>query len=418
MNQAEDQLDVWQRVRRDSDPDWSLLSIQQVYDVIHGAGIDPSDERIRYDQNIHGLHPVTFMGAWIYVPYSRESIGCLLTKKHVETLRQAHGADSVVHGGSIHTSLEWVLVDGGKVPEQAIHAGLTSAIEALEKMASKWTSHVYNSTQTASEGLLLLWNPDRWPWNSLSESISRIDANGYDIESWKISGTSGIRVGMPCYVLRTGVEPRGVVASGVVVSPPHETDAFNDPEGSQLSVAVRFDAILHPQRDLLLESERLTSNPALSSLFSAPIRKSGHRLTAEHTQALDQLWRQHLALVRGSSESQEESDIKGEAYYSEGAKRQLSVNAYERSGRARDAAIRIHGTTCCVCEMNFESTYGEIGRGFIHIHHLKPISTVGGEYSIDPNTDLVPVCPNCHAMMHQRETPFTPEELRERIGGR
>jgi 5-methylcytosine-specific restriction protein A len=68
--------------------------------------------------------------------------------------------------------------------------------------------------------------------------------------------------------------------------------------------------------------------------------------------------------------------------------------------------------------MNFESTYGEIGRGFIHIHHLKPISTVGGEYSIDPNTDLVPVCPNCHAMMHQRETPFTPEELRERIGGR
>ncbi len=50
--------------------------------------------------------------------------------------------------------------------------------------------------------------------------------------------------------------------------------------------------------------------------------------------------------------------------------------------------------------------------GFIHVHHLKPQSSRGGEYEIDPVLDLVPVCPNCHAVMHRRrETPYSLEEV-------
>jgi 5-methylcytosine-specific restriction protein A len=51
--------------------------------------------------------------------------------------------------------------------------------------------------------------------------------------------------------------------------------------------------------------------------------------------------------------------------------------------------------------MDFEKMYGEIGHGFIHVHHIIPISTIGEEYKIDPIKDLVPVCPNCHAMLHK-----------------
>jgi len=63
--------------------------------------------------------------------------------------------------------------------------------------------------------------------------------------------------------------------------------------------------------------------------------------------------------------------------------------------------------------MNFADRYGEIGDGFIHVHHLRPISSIGAEYVIDPISDLRPLCPNCHAMVHRRAPAITIEELRE-----
>ena len=62
--------------------------------------------------------------------------------------------------------------------------------------------------------------------------------------------------------------------------------------------------------------------------------------------------------------------------------------------------------------MDFENTYGAIGAGFIHVHHIKQISEIGEQYEVDPLQDLVPVCPNCHAMLHKRKPPFSVDELR------
>jgi 5-methylcytosine-specific restriction protein A len=68
------------------------------------------------------------------------------------------------------------------------------------------------------------------------------------------------------------------------------------------------------------------------------------------------------------------------------------------------------------CGLNFEQTYGEIGRNFIEVHHVKPISEKGGSYEIDPRGDLVPLCPNCHRMIHRGEgAPLSVEELRLRL---
>jgi 5-methylcytosine-specific restriction protein A len=89
-----------------------------------------------------------------------------------------------------------------------------------------------------------------------------------------------------------------------------------------------------------------------------------------------------------------------EGYY-EGALKKVYVNRYERDRDARERCIEVHGCKCSVCGMDFEKMYGEIGHGFIHVHHIIPISTIGEEYKIDPIKDLVPVCPNCHAMLHK-----------------
>jgi 5-methylcytosine-specific restriction enzyme A len=98
--------------------------------------------------------------------------------------------------------------------------------------------------------------------------------------------------------------------------------------------------------------------------------------------------------------------------YTEGAVHQILTNAYERDEKARRKAIRHHGFVCKVCGFDFEEAYGSIGSGFIHIHHIVPLSSIGEEYVVDPIKDLVPVCPNCHAMIHRKSPPFLIEELR------
>ncbi len=93
-------------------------------------------------------------------------------------------------------------------------------------------------------------------------------------------------------------------------------------------------------------------------------------------------------------------EVDPSATYREGAVKQISVNAYERSGAARAACIAHYGTTCVVCGFDFGEVYGSIGSGFIHVHHLVDLALGGGPTEIDGVRDLRPVCPNCHAMLH------------------
>lgn len=97
----------------------------------------------------------------------------------------------------------------------------------------------------------------------------------------------------------------------------------------------------------------------------------------------------------------------------EGALRRVTVNAYERNPDARRRCIERHKPICQACTFDFEATYGDIGLGFIHVHHKVELSSIGGEYVVDPIKDLVPVCPNCHAMLHTKKPALTIEELRD-----
>lgn len=99
----------------------------------------------------------------------------------------------------------------------------------------------------------------------------------------------------------------------------------------------------------------------------------------------------------------------------EGAVKTIKVNVYERSAYARKQAIQYHGCKCVVCGFDFETVYGVIGKGFIHIHHLKELSEIKEEYELDYKNDLVPVCPNCHSMLHRKSPALTIEELKSMI---
>ncbi|MBE9242719.1 HNH endonuclease [Synechocystis salina] len=84
----------------------------------------------------------------------------------------------------------------------------------------------------------------------------------------------------------------------------------------------------------------------------------------------------------------------------EGSVCQVTINSYERNPEARKLCIQHYGTSCCICGFNFEKKFGSVAQGFIHVHHLKPLSEIQKEYEVDPIADLRPVCPNCHAIIH------------------
>lgn len=86
---------------------------------------------------------------------------------------------------------------------------------------------------------------------------------------------------------------------------------------------------------------------------------------------------------------------------------------FERSPRLRSECINYHGTDCKICGFDFEGVYGELGKNYCHVHHISPLSEVGESHLVCPKTDLIPVCPNCHAMLHKTKPALTPNQLKK-----
>lgn len=98
--------------------------------------------------------------------------------------------------------------------------------------------------------------------------------------------------------------------------------------------------------------------------------------------------------------------------YFEGAVKKVYVNKYERNADARKRCLKHYGHACSICRTNFEKRYGAIGKGFIHVHHLRELNTIAKRYKVDPIKDLIPVCPNCHSMLHSKRPARSVETVR------
>jgi 5-methylcytosine-specific restriction protein A len=117
-------------------------------------------------------------------------------------------------------------------------------------------------------------------------------------------------------------------------------------------------------------------------------------------------------LKDGFSGSEEIIEALGEV---EGEKTIRKINSYERSKKNRNACITIYGWSCFVCSINFRTMYGERGMGYIEVHHREPVSLMKEPRALSPKRDLIPVCSNCHRMLHRTWPPATPEQLKEVI---
>ena len=130
------------------------------------------------------------------------------------------------------------------------------------------------------------------------------------------------------------------------------------------------------------------------------------KMAASGTDATD-----HVSILTENALPEEIS----EAAYREGRGVKIAVNRYERDPSARSACLEHFGRVCQICGVDLSAVYGTIAAGLVHVHHLRPLANVKGEYEVRPKEDLIPVCPNCHAVIHRHDPPLTPEEVRAMI---
>ena len=257
---------------------------------------------------------------------------------------------------------------------------------------------------------LLTWNPKNWPQEEFDEYFNRYGKG--ETLRWSCGTTKKILVGDSFYLLKQGAGSRGVIGSGSIVSAPYSASHYQAQKAVKgveaLYVDVEFEYLSHPNTAIPINREELNSLELSCPIWDA--QGSGKTIPPEIEQELTSLWfaRVELKDFIGPDEVPEVGII-------EGAKKTIYVNAYERNPEARRLCLEKWGYSCSVCAFHFESYYGLLGRKYIHVHHLKPIATIGAEYEIDPIKDLRPVCPNCHAMLHKETPPISVEELKGKI---
>ena len=147
-----------------------------------------------------------------------------------------------------------------------------------------------------------------------------------------------------------------------------------------------------------------------------------HRMSAAGTEGPDALQLEAadvaaicLALVLALLPLEEEDTVPSALFelgLPEGAKTRVEVNRYERNPVNRAACIAIYGTICSACDLDFGKSYGSLGAGYIEVHHVVPVSKMTAGYIVDPARDLIPLCANCHAMVHRRDPPVPLDELK------
>ena len=260
---------------------------------------------------------------------------------------------------------------------------------------------------------LFAWNPSRWNWEDLSESIEHLENVGYVEKRWSCGNSKNIKKGDRIFLMKLGQEPRGIMGSGYAKSSYYVAPHWDGTENKSANyVDIEFDILINPNKYSLFNASHLEKIDKNNVQKWFP-QQSGISIKPQVLAALESNWFNFIRENNHIKNSFISNDVVTHITetFREGKSKDIIQTRYERNPEARKRCLSYYGPTCKVCAFNFEHHFGEIGKGFIHVHHINQISEIGREYEIDPINDLIPVCPNCHAMIHSKRPAFSIEEI-------
>ena len=259
--------------------------------------------------------------------------------------------------------------------------------------------------------ILFTWNPNKWKWEYLKQAIDEVKENSYTEEPWSCSRSKKIIMGDRAFLMKLGaIQQKGLIGSGLVVSNPKIGEHWDSEQRKKGKEGIYVDILWDVLSDDPIIDEYILKNEPLSAFNWFP-QASGIRIPDEIASKLERIW-----LQKTGKHFEFPLDIKEINFLQEGKKNQRFVKQYERNQIAREDCIAHYGNSCFICGFNFQKQYGDIGKDFIFVHHIIPLSRIGKEHKVDPIKDLRPVCANCHAMLHIRSPfPYSIEELKDKM---
>lgn len=260
----------------------------------------------------------------------------------------------------------------------------------------------------ASNAFLFAWNPNNWPFNELEQKTEELKKTGKVTVVWSVAAHKKVKVGDRAFICQVGSKVKGVFAAGYIISEPFLSEHWSGKDKLVPRVLIELEILLNPKMDPILDIEILKKEVSIVQQWTP--QSSGIQIRNEIINELEKIWFKFLEKQNIFTVS-----TKKEQVIMEGAAYQIAQTLYERNQYARTICLQHHGYSCCVCGFNFKDSYGEIGEGFIHVHHLNPLSTIAEKHATNPIIDLCPVCPNCHSMLHKKNPPYTIEQLKEKM---
>ena len=256
---------------------------------------------------------------------------------------------------------------------------------------------------------LFAWNPEKWHWSDLSEAVYRVNTGEHYYDSWSTGNTKRIQIGDRFFLMRLGVPPKGIVGLGQILSEPRLLPHWDKEKAQVGKTALKVDLLFDQLSELPFVDADVLMLDNVTKEFGWLPQASGVLVPREIADYVTTMIESNSRTKHKSLSTEELKKLY------EGKPTTITSTTYDRSPYARQQCIAHHGTSCVICGFNFETTYGALGKGFTHVHHLRSVAEIGQEHEINPIEDLRPVCANCHAMLHKRRPAYSIEEIKTSI---
>lgn len=135
---------------------------------------------------------------------------------------------------------------------------------------------------------LFTMNPTKWNWENLDETIDQIKLAGYVSESWSAVSHKKIEPGDRAFLMRLGVEPKGIIGVGFVTSEPFLAPHWSSENKFRYKVMIDFEVLLNPDKEPLLSLD-LIKLGGLENFNWTP-RSSGVEIPQKYVYELEALW--------------------------------------------------------------------------------------------------------------------------------
>ncbi|TWR28133.1 hypothetical protein FPZ42_02645 [Mucilaginibacter achroorhodeus] len=154
-------------------------------------------------------------------------------------------------------------------------------------MTDKTSTITYKSPfrRSGVAAYLFGWNPYKFEWANLDNDIARLAAGEKVEDNWSVASHKSIKPGDRAYVVRVGVEPKGIFASGYVSSEP-----FLASRKGRIyhRINIEFDVLLNPDKEPILNLNILKTG-ALADQNWTP-QASGISIRPQLVEELEGVW--------------------------------------------------------------------------------------------------------------------------------